>query len=128
MLRLILIGINSLFILQGCNLVLTDEPNEKKDQAKIISGIPESEGLGDELGTLVRIYPIPRPDGEYDLELQMTQDTIVVAFEEAKAFASDSIGHALFRSSIEPFYTLNGKCFYSPKKEGCLAYTKISKK
>lgn len=77
---------------------------------------------GRELGTLTAIYPIPREDGGYDLELQLTNDTVRVDFEEARVYASDSMGRALFRSTKEKFFTLNEHCLHNPKKDACLGF------
>lgn len=77
---------------------------------------------GRELGTLVAIYPFPRKDGGYDLELRLTRDTILAAYEDIRVYASDSIGRAVLRSAREPFYTRDGRCFFNPKKELCLPF------
>ena len=77
---------------------------------------------GRELGTLSAIYPIPNPDGSYSLEFRMTRDTVVVDLDSLRAFASDSLGKAVIRSTMEPFYTLNERCFYTPKKDACLEF------
>lgn len=89
-------------------------------------GSPESRhpvsALGRELGTLTAIYPVPNPDGSYSLELRLTKDTVMVDLDSLKSFASDSLGKALIRSTQEPFYTLNERCFFSPRKEACLEF------
>ena len=79
-----------------------------------------------ELGTLTAIYPIPLPDGSFDLELRMTLDTVWVDLEALQAFASDSAGKALIRSTVEAFYTMDEKCFFNPKKEACLYFRQAS--
>lgn len=79
-------------------------------------------GYGRELGTLIAIYPEPRPDGGYDLELRLTRDTILADYGEVRAYASDSVGRSVFRSARETFYTRDGRCFFSPRKETCLPF------
>jgi hypothetical protein len=71
---------------------------------------------------LTALYPNPRPGGGYDLELRFTRDTVLVEFEALRAYASDSVGRSLLRSSREPFYTRDGRCLFSPKKDACLAF------
>jgi hypothetical protein len=77
---------------------------------------------GRELGTLTAIYPIPNPDGGYSLELRLTKDTVMVDLDSLRSFASDSLGKVLIRSTVEHFYTLNERCFFSPRKEACLEF------
>lgn len=86
---------------------------------------PGGAPAGRELGTLTAIYPVPLPDGSFDLELRMTLDTIWVDLDSLQAFASDSAGKALIRSTVETFYTRDEKCFFNPKKEACLEFKQV---
>jgi hypothetical protein len=85
-------------------------------------GGPDVSAYGRALGTLTALYPDPRPDGGYDLELRFTGDTVLVDYAALSAYASDSVGRSLLRSSREPFYTRDGHCLFSPKKDACLAF------
>ena len=87
---------------------------------------PDHAQAGRELGTLTAIYPVPLPDGSFDLELRMTGDTVWVELESLQAFASDRAGKALIRSTVERFYTRDEKCFFSPKKEACLEFRTVA--
>lgn len=82
---------------------------------------------GRELGTLTALYPEPKPDGSFDLEVRFTQDTVLVDYEDLRTYASDSVGRALFHSTREPFYTRDDHCFFSPKKDACLAFRKTAR-
>lgn len=87
---------------------------------------PGTAGYGRELGTLTAIYPQPLPDGTFALELRMTLDTVYVDLESLQAFAADSAGKALIRSTSEPFYTRDEKCFHNPGKAECLEFRQAS--
>ena len=78
------------------------------------------------MGTLTAIYPVPLPDGSFDLELRMTRDTVWVDLESLQAFASDSAGKALIRSTVETFYTKDERCFFNPKKAACLEFRTLA--
>lgn len=75
-----------------------------------------------ELGTITAIYPEPRADGGFDIELRMTRDTVRVDLESLQEFASDSAGKALIRSTVEKFYTRDEKCLFNPNKDACMEF------
>ncbi len=79
-----------------------------------------------ELGTLTAIYPVPLADGSFAIELRMTLDTVWVDLESLQAFASDSAGKALIRSTVETFYTRDERCFFNPKKDACLEFRTLA--
>ncbi|HKP98150.1 MAG TPA: hypothetical protein VJ385_20640 [Fibrobacteria bacterium] len=55
--------------------------------------------------------------------MNMTKDTVVIDLAALQTFTSDSLGKAIFRSTSEPFYTLDGLCLYSEKKPDCLEFS-----
>lgn len=116
--RLLPIGF-SVFCLMAC---LPSEPSRESTETPGEAANPPH--YGRELGTLTALYPEPRADGGYDLELRFTRDTVLVDYADLRAYASDSLGRALFQSTQEPFYTRDGSCFFSPRKDACLAFRK----
>lgn len=97
-------------------------PAEGEGSAPAADPIISISQWGRELGTLTAIYPIPNPDGSYSLEFRMTKDTVRVDLDSLQSFVSDDVGKALIRSTREPFYTRNERCFFNPKKNACLEF------
>ena len=75
-----------------------------------------------ELGTLTAFYPVLDSNGAWQIQLNMTKDTVVIDLAALQAFTADSLGKSIFRSKTEPFFTLDETCLYSNKKPECLAF------
>jgi hypothetical protein len=78
-----------------------------------------------ELGTLISYSPVVDSNGNYNVIIRLTKDTVLASLADIQAYASDSLGKEILRSSTEVFYTEDNLCAYSNKKDGCIPFQSL---